>query len=94
MPADEDWYEDVFNNDTDTSWFSLMDSPDHLVAGSATIVLPMATAGENVVLTHSGWGDGVFPVLCTVDARGRHRRGGAGYVSGCPRQDSNLRHTV
>jgi hypothetical protein len=71
MPDDADWYEDVFDNDTDTSWFALMDSPDHLVAGSANIVLPMATAGENVVLTHSGWGDGSFPVLCTVDAGGR-----------------------
>ncbi|MGI5128701.1 DUF4241 domain-containing protein [Pseudonocardia sp. CA-107938] len=48
-----------------------MDSPEHLMEGCANIELPLATAGENVVLAHSGWGDGVFPVLCTVDADGR-----------------------
>jgi len=48
-----------------------MDSPEHLRAGCADIVLPTATDGENVVLAHSGWGDGSFPVLCTVDADDR-----------------------
>ncbi|NEA36393.1 DUF4241 domain-containing protein [Streptomyces sp. SID13031] len=70
MPAD-DWYEGVFDNGTDDSWFSLMDSAEHLIAGSANIVMPAATAGENVVLAHSGWGDGVYPVLSTLDGDGR-----------------------
>ena len=70
MPAG-DWYEDLFDNGTDDCWFSLMDSEEHLIAGSANIVMPAATAGENVVLAHSGWGDGVYPVLSTLDADGR-----------------------
>jgi hypothetical protein len=66
-----DWYENVFDDGTDGSWFSLMDSEDHLIAGCANIVMPAATAGENVVLAHSGWGDGYYPVLSTVDAAGQ-----------------------
>jgi uncharacterized protein DUF4241 len=33
--------------------------------------MPAAQAGENVVLAHSGWGDGVYPVVRTVDADGK-----------------------
>lgn len=62
-----DWYEDLFD---DESWFSRMDDPDHLQAGCADIVMPLAEAGENVILSHSGWGDGLFPVVRTRDARG------------------------
>lgn len=32
--------------------------------------MPLAGAGENVILSHSGWGDGLFPVVRTRDARG------------------------
>ena len=70
MP-DGDWYEDLFENGRDDSWFALMDSPGHLREGSANIVLPLATEGENLVLCHSGWGDGVYPIVRTVDADGR-----------------------
>ncbi len=70
MP-DGDWYEDLFDNGQDDGWFALMDSADHLRAGSANVVLPLATEGENVVLTHSGWGDGAYPVVRTVDAAGQ-----------------------
>ena len=69
MP-DGDWYEEVFDDGTDTSWFSLVDSPDHLREGSANILLPGAQEGENVVLSHSGWGDGFFPLVRTVAADG------------------------
>lgn len=70
MP-DGDWYEDVFDNDKDDSWFALVDSAEHLRGGCANIVMPLAKAGENVVLSHSGWGDGAYPVLRTLDATGR-----------------------
>lgn len=70
MPADENWYEDVFDDGTDHSWFARMDDPDHLRSGCANIVMPLATADENVILAHSGWGDGVYPVLRTLDAHG------------------------
>jgi hypothetical protein len=70
MPPVEVQYDDVFDNGSETSWFALMDSPAHLREGSANIVLPLAKEGENVVLAHSGWGDGVYPVLRTVDSAG------------------------
>jgi hypothetical protein len=66
-----DWYSDVFDTGRPDSWFALMDSPEHLVAGAANIVLPRATQGENVVLAHSGWGDGGYPLMATVDADDR-----------------------
>ncbi len=52
------------------SWSALMDSPDHYQEDVANIVMPRAEAGENVVLSHSGWGDGVYPVALTRDADG------------------------
>lgn len=71
-PADGDveWYDDIFDNGEPGSWFNLMDSADHYVAGCANIVMPLATAGENVVLSHSGWGDGFYPVVTTHAADG------------------------
>ncbi|MEZ5211281.1 DUF4241 domain-containing protein [Gordonia sp. PP30] len=70
MP-DGDWYDAVFDTGRPDSWFALMDSAEHLVAGSANIVMPGAQNGENVVLTHSGWGDGFYPVVATYDDAGR-----------------------
>ena len=70
MPAAENWYEDLFDDDTEHSWFARMDDPDHLRSGCANIVMPLATAGENVILAHSGWGDGIYPLLRTLDAHG------------------------
>ena len=69
MPPQDDWY-DVFDSGEPDSWFSLMDSPDHYRRGAANIVMPRAGAGENVVLSYSGWGDGVYPVMLTRDADG------------------------
>jgi hypothetical protein len=70
MPEDN-WYDSLFDDGSDDSWFSLMDDPGHLRAGCANIVMPLATAGETVVLSHSGWGDGIYPVLRTRDAGGK-----------------------
>ena len=69
MPPQDDWY-DVFDSGEPDSWFFLMDSPDHYQRGAANIVMPRAGAGENVVLSYSGWGDGVYPVMLTRDADG------------------------
>lgn len=65
-----DWYHEVFDNGHGDSWFALMDSPTHVAEGCANIVLPGATTGENVVLSHSGWGDGFYPVLGVYDSAG------------------------
>ncbi|GGM23539.1 DUF4241 domain-containing protein [Promicromonospora citrea] len=58
------------DEDLDEEWFDRMDDPEHLREGVANIVLPQATAGENVVLSHSGWGDGFYPVVTTHAADG------------------------
>lgn len=72
MPGDgDDWYDEVFNTGEPGSWFDIMDAETPLRPGAANIEMPLATAGENVVLAHSGWGDGVYPVVQTLDAEGR-----------------------
>jgi hypothetical protein len=71
MPAGgTDWYEDLYDSGEPDSWFSVMDADAPLPAGLANIVMPRATAGENVVLAHSGWGDGFYPLLQTRAADG------------------------
>ena len=71
MPGDgADWYSDVFDTGGDDGWFAQMDADSPFPSGTANIVLPLATDGENVVLSHSGWGDGFFPLLRTVAADG------------------------
>jgi hypothetical protein len=69
-PRGHDWYEGVFDNGTEQSWFALQDDPNHYRSGCANITMPLATAGENIVLSHSGWGDGFYPVVSTHDADG------------------------
>ncbi|KQO62850.1 DUF4241 domain-containing protein [Curtobacterium sp. Leaf261] len=70
MPEDPDWYDAVFDNGEPGSWFSQMDAGSPLPTGTANIVMPRASAGQNVVLSHSGWGDGAYPLLRTLDAGG------------------------
>ena len=63
-PADaNDWYNDVFAPE-------LLDVPDHFPNGAGNVTMPLARAGENVILTLSGWGDGLFPLLTTHAADG------------------------
>lgn len=72
MPEDETrWLEEVFDNGRETSWFKRMDKGEGTRPGIANIVLPGATAGENIVIFHSGWGDGLYPVVGGYDADGR-----------------------
>jgi hypothetical protein len=70
MP-DGNWHEQVFDNGSPESWFARMDDPDHIRAGLANIALPLAKAGENIVIIHSGWGDGRYPAVGGYDASGR-----------------------
>lgn len=69
-PDGGNWYDDVYDTGKPDSWFALMDSSEHLIEGCANIVLPLARNGENVVLSHSGWGDGFYPVLGAYDDAG------------------------
>lgn len=72
MPADETtWFESLFDNGQDDSWFSQMDSATHHRSGLANIPLPLAADGASIVLCHSGWGDGFYPVIGSFDASER-----------------------
>jgi hypothetical protein len=71
MPDPETWYEGLFENSKPDCWFQRMDDPDHIRAGIANIVLPLAKNGENLILFHSGWGDGVYPVVGSFDSKGK-----------------------
>jgi hypothetical protein len=71
MPDPDDWGTEVFENDRPDCWFNRMDDPAHIREGLANITLPLAKNGENIVIIHSGWGDGHFPVVGSFDASGR-----------------------
>jgi hypothetical protein len=71
MPDPSTWYADLFENQRPECWFNRMDDPNHIREGIANIVLPLAKNGENLVLFHSGWGDGVYPVIGSFDGEGR-----------------------
>lgn len=71
MPEDaSSWYQEVFDSGREDSWFNRMDADDPLPAGTANVILPRAANGENLVLSHSGWGDGFYPLVVTRDADG------------------------
>lgn len=70
MPTDTEVLDELFDSDRPDSWFSLMDDPEHLLDGSANITLPGAQRGENLILTHSGWGDGFYPLIRGLDEQG------------------------
>jgi hypothetical protein len=70
MPDPRTWYESLFENDKADCWFRRMDDPAHIRGGIANIVLPLAKNGENLILFHSGWGDGVYPVIGSFDSSG------------------------
>jgi uncharacterized protein DUF4241 len=72
MPEDEaNWYESVFENDSDDCWFSQMDADAPLPVGLANIPLPLATDGANIIISHSGWGDGFYSAIGGYDPQGR-----------------------
>lgn len=66
MPDESTWFEDVFESD----WFERMDDPSQIRAGLANIPLPLSKNGNNLVLFHSGWGDGFYPVIGGYDQEG------------------------
>jgi Protein of unknown function (DUF4241) len=68
MPPDTNWYETIFDNGRDDSWFAQMDDHNHIQFGLANITLPLAQNGENIIIIHSGWGDGMYPVIGSFDA--------------------------
>ncbi len=71
MPPEATWLEGLFDSDRPDSWFNQMDDPEQIRAGLANIALPKARRGENIVIFHSGWGDGAYPLVGSFDASGR-----------------------
>lgn len=71
MPDESTWLKDLFENECPTSWFARMDDHNHIRDGIADIPLPLARNGENLILFHSGWGDGIFPVVGSYDKSNR-----------------------
>ncbi len=67
--AEEGWYSEV-DEDGEPQAFHVMDDPEHIRDGVANLPYPGAQEGVNVVLFHSGWGDGFYPVVGSFDADG------------------------
>ena len=70
MPDPQTWYESLFENARKDCWFRRMDDATHIREGIANITLPLAKNGENLILFHSGWGDGCYPVVGSFDSAG------------------------
>ncbi len=71
MPPESTWLENLFENERPDCWFARMDDPNEIRAGIANIRLPLAPHDENLILFHSGWGDGVYPVIGSYDESDR-----------------------
>lgn len=56
---------------TRDSWFSRLDDPEHIRPGLANIPLPLAQDSANIVIIHSGWGEGIYPVIGRYAEDGR-----------------------
>lgn len=63
MPESSTWYEDLFENENEDCWFNLMDNPSLIRDGLANIKLPLSKQNNNLILFHTGWGDGYYPVI-------------------------------
>jgi len=70
MPDQDTWYEGLFEHDGGNSWFNQMDDDKLIRNGIANIPLSMNN-GNNLILFHSGWGDGFYPVVGSYDSSGR-----------------------
>jgi hypothetical protein len=71
IAADEDWYDKVNDEDVPGNWFAAMDDPKHICDGVANVPVPAAGSDASIVLVHTGWGDGIFPVIGGYDGTDR-----------------------
>lgn len=67
MPEPTTWYDDLFESGSPDSWFARMDDPGHIRDGLANIPLPLGDGSTNIIIFHSGWGDGFYPVVGGYD---------------------------
>lgn len=80
MGDPDDWHDKIFETDephwllrpfTKPGWFSMVDDEKHIREGIANIRLPKTKDGSNIILFHSGWGDGVYHLLGGYDSAGK-----------------------
>ncbi|WP_243073800.1 DUF4241 domain-containing protein [Microbacterium sp. SS28] len=58
-----DWFSEIFRSGKPDSWWAQQMDDDPLPPGTANIVLPLATRGENLILSRAGYGDDGFYAL-------------------------------
>ncbi|KXP11620.1 hypothetical protein AXK60_24730 [Tsukamurella pseudospumae] len=63
-PENDDWYT------LSDHWEARMDDPSHYFQGVANVELPGTSPQLNMILCHSGWGDGFYPIIESYDAEG------------------------
>jgi len=68
MPNEDTWYDALFENENNDCWFNQMDDKNLIRKGIANITLPITD--NNLILFHSGWGDGYYPVIGGYDLKG------------------------
>lgn len=63
----DDWYDTLFFDENEASWFKQIDDSKQKMPGSASIVLPNKIdtpfGDANIVVAHTGLGDGSFPIF-------------------------------
>jgi len=52
-------------------WMDLMDEEEISPEGTALVAYPTEDSEDLIAIAHSGWGDGFYPVVKTVDADGK-----------------------
>ncbi len=70
-PVDDDMVEAMTDDENPQSWFARMDDTTHIRDGIANMPIEGSDADQNIVLVHTGWGDGAFPILGGYDAGGK-----------------------
>ncbi|MCR9566561.1 DUF4241 domain-containing protein [Vibrio diabolicus] len=65
-PEEDSWYEGLFDNGRDDCWFNQTNRKILIREGLANIQLP--NSDKNLILFHSGGGDGFYPVIGGYDS--------------------------
>jgi hypothetical protein len=68
---DPEMLDSMTDDDNPDSWFCKLDDANHIRDGIANVHIAGANAGQNVILCHTGWGDGIFPIVGGYDASDR-----------------------
>lgn len=56
------------DDDKAVGWWDFIDDSDHYEVAMANIPIPGCADGASIVISHSGWGDGHYPVVYSYNA--------------------------